>query len=86
MRRRKFNPGDEVCILPEWWDYLASGKNAKYNEYVQRGRDYVYIVDRYEDSKIYLSKVGEGFWSEDKLVPAFAVEESESEINIDDLI
>ena len=86
MAHRKFNPGDEVHILPEWWDYLASGKNAEYNRYVQRGRDYVYIVDRYESSKIYLSEVGEGFWSEDKLVPAFSVEESESEINIDDLI
>lgn len=86
MAHRKFNPGEEVRILPEWWDHLASGGNAKYNGYVQRGRDYVYIVDRYEGSKIYLSEVGEGFWSEDKLVPAFYVEESESEISIDDLI
>ena len=86
MAHRKFNPGDEVRILPEWWDYLASEKNAKYNGYVQRGRDCVYIVDRYEGSKIYLSEVREGFWDEDKLVPAFSVEESESEISIDGLI
>ena len=86
MKHRKFNRGDEVRILPEWWDELASGKNAEYNRYVQRGKYYVYIVDHYEGSKIFLSEVGEGFWSEDKLVPAFAVDESESEINIDDLI
>ena len=85
MKHRKFNRGDEVRILPEWWDELACEKNAWYNLYVQRGKNHIYVIDHYEGSVIYLKDAG-GWWSEDKLVPAFAVEESESEINIDDLI
>ena len=85
MAHRKFNPGDEVRILPEWWDVLAGEKNASYNRYVQRGKDHIYIVDRYVGIDVYLEDA-EGWWNDDKLVPAFTVEESESEINIDGLI
>lgn len=85
MAHRKFNSGDEVRILPEWWDVLAGEKNARYNLYVRRGKDHIYIVDRYMGLSVYLEDA-EGGWSEDKLVPALAVEESESDISIDDLI
>ena len=83
MRWRKYNPGDEVCILPAWWDSLASGKNAGYNQYVQRGKDYVYIVDRCTAGKVYLVDA-DGYWDENKLIPAHHVEEPD--ISIDGLI
>lgn len=84
MARHKFNPGDEVRILPEWWDILASAKYAECNLYVQRGKDCVYIVDCYDSNdKVYLTN-REGWWDENKLVPAIQVEESE--ISIDGLI
>lgn len=85
MAHRKFNPGEEVRILPEWWDKLAGERYSRYNLYVQRGKDHRYIVSRYVGSDVYLEDA-DGWWSEDKLVPALAVEEGESEINIDDLI
>ena len=56
-----------------------------YNLYVQRGKDHIYIVARYVGSDVYLEDA-DGWWSEDKLVPAFSVDESESEINIDGLL
>ena len=85
MAHRKFNPGDKVRILPEWWDVLAGDKHARYNSYVQRGKDHIYVIDHYEGNDVYLVNA-DGWWSEDKLVLAFAVEESESEINIDGLL
>ena len=85
MAHRKFNLGEEVRILPEWWDELAGEKNSRYNLYVQRGKDHIYIVSRYVGSDVYLEDA-DGWWSEDKLVPAFAVDESESDISIDGLL
>lgn len=85
MQQRKFNPGDKVRILPSWWDHLESIYNAQHNSYVQRGKDHVYVVERCEDGEVYLT-CANGWWNEDKLVPAFSVEESESEISIDGLI
>lgn len=85
MGRRKFNPGDEVRILPEWWDELAGEENSMYNLYVRNGKDHIYIVKRYIGSDIYLEDAA-GRWSEDYLVPAFVIEELESEISIDGLL
>lgn len=85
MQQRKFNPGDQVYILPEWWDHLASHKNAQYNSYVRRGKDHVYVVSYYDADGVHLTD-GDGWWDENKLVPAFSVEESESEISIDGLL
>lgn len=87
MQQRKFNPGDKVRILPPWWEALASEKNAYLNEYVQNGIDHVYTIHHYAGRSIYLEGHLSGYWDEEYLIPADALdEESESEISIDGLL
>lgn len=75
----KFHIGDQVKILPSWFDKLASGKNAQLNHYVQRGSDFVYTVKSHRNRAVYLEE-GSGTWDEDKLIFSW---EDEPDSNVD---
>lgn len=86
MKRRKFNPGDKVRILPSWWYKLASERSAKHNEFVQNGIDYVYTVHHVSCSSIYLDGYCYGSWDEEYLIPADECAEDEINVDIDSLL
>ena len=85
MAHRKFNPCDKVCILPSWWEELASGEYAMENIYVKNGIDHIYTIQSCAGGKIYLDGLG-GFWDQYHLIHVDEDPVEESAISIDGLI